>query len=54
MILVWLLTVSLAAWFGFELGRRVKVGRVEAEIETYQAAEEERPGVKLNRIVMRR
>jgi hypothetical protein len=54
MILFWVLTVCLAAYFGFELGRRAKTGRVEAEVEAFQAREEEREGVKLKRIVMRR
>lgn len=53
-ILVWLLTVLLAGALGFFLGVRRAVGRVEAEVEAFQAAEEERDGVRLQRIVMRR
>ena len=53
-MITWLVSVTLAAYLGFELGRRVKVGRVEAEVEEFQAREEERSGVKLRRIVMRR
>lgn len=50
----WLLTIALASFLSFELGRRWTVGKIEAEVEEFQAAEAERNGVRLNRIVMRR
>jgi hypothetical protein len=53
-ILVWLLTISLAGWFGFELGRKWDAGRVEEELEEYEKAEAARGGIRLNRITVRR
>jgi hypothetical protein len=52
--LIWLLTISLAGWFGFELGRKWDAGREEIVAEAEERRESERGGVRLNRIVMRR
>lgn len=50
----WLLTIALASYLSFELGRRWKLGHVEAQVEAFQQSEAEQPGIRLNRIVMRR
>lgn len=52
--LIWLLTVSLVAWFSFELGRKWDEGRREEIAEAEEERRSERGGVRLNRIVMRR
>lgn len=54
MILVWLIPILLASWFGFELGRKWDAGRAEAEQEEAVEARESRGGVRLNRITIRR
>ncbi len=53
MTLVWLLTVALALWFGFELGRKWSAGEEEADF-TEREERTERGGVKLRRISIRR
>jgi hypothetical protein len=57
MALVWLLTVALALWFGFEFGRKWEVGVREEEEEALQEAAEatrERRGIRLTRLTVRR
>jgi hypothetical protein len=46
--------VALAAWFGFELGRKWTEGQEEEVLEEAIEARERRPGVRLNRVVVRR
>lgn len=57
MALVWMLTIALSLWFGFELGRKWEVGEAEEIREAEQEALEatrERRGIRLNRISVRR
>lgn len=53
-VLIWLLTVSLALWFGFELGRKWDAGQREAEAEAYAERRQQQGGIRLSRIVIRR
>jgi hypothetical protein len=53
-ILIWLLTILLAAWFGFELGRKWSLGQDELMAEAEEDRQVARGGIKLNRIVFRR
>jgi hypothetical protein len=52
-ILIWLLTISLAAWFGFELGRKWDEGRREEDLEEYEESRS-RGGIRMTTITMRR
>lgn len=57
MVLVWLLTIAIALWFGFEIGRKWEVGEAEEIREAEQEALEatrERRGIRLTRISVRR
>jgi hypothetical protein len=49
-----LICVGLASWFSFELGRKWTQGQEEVELEEVLEARERRPGIRLNRIVVRR
>lgn len=58
MPLVWMLTIAIALWFGFEVGRKWQLGEAEEEREAEEAEAEravtERRGVRLKRIAVRR
>ena len=53
MILVWFLTISLTAWFAFELGRKWTEGDAE-ELADAEEERRERGGIRMRSITIRR
>jgi len=52
-LLVWIVVVGVALWFGFELGRKWQLGVQEEELERHEETRA-RGGIRLNTITVRR